>query len=131
MDAKEPRGAQPTKYAERGVLQDTTLIYVTPVESRYLIWEKSAAHDRPALLRPDWRFEDMGIGGLDAEFNAIFRRAFASRLFPPQLIAQMGIKHVRGMLLYGPPGTGKTLIARQIAKMLAGKEPKVRTVDRG
>lgn len=29
------------------------------------------------------------------------------------------------MLLYGPPGTGKTLIARQIGKMLNGKEPKV------
>jgi DNA polymerase III delta prime subunit len=30
------------------------------------------------------------------------------------------------MLLHGPPGTGKTLIARQIGKMLNGKEPKVR-----
>lgn len=29
------------------------------------------------------------------------------------------------MLLFGPPGTGKTLIARQIGKMLAGKEPKI------
>ncbi len=25
----------------------------------------------------------------------------------------------------GPPGTGKTLIARQIGKMLNGKEPKI------
>lgn len=31
------------------------------------------------------------------------------------------------MLLFGPPGTGKTLIARQIGKMLNGKEPKVRS----
>ena len=37
----------------------------------------------------------------------------------------MGVQHVKGMLLYGPPGTGKTLIARQIGKMLNGKEPKV------
>jgi vesicle-fusing ATPase len=32
------------------------------------------------------------------------------------------------LLMYhsnSPPGTGKTLIARQIGKMLAGKEPKV------
>lgn len=39
---------------------------------------------------------------------------------------RMGIQHVKGMLLYGPPGTGKTLIARQIGKLLNGKEPKVR-----
>lgn len=38
---------------------------------------------------------------------------------------RLGIRHVKGVLLYGPPGTGKTLIARQIGKMLNGKEPKV------
>lgn len=48
----------------------------------------------------------MGIGGLDKEFNAIFRRAFASRVFPPEVIEQLGCKHVKGILLYGPPGTG-------------------------
>jgi vesicle-fusing ATPase len=54
----------------------------------------------------------MGIGGLDKEFNIIFRRAFASRVYPTELIQQLGIKHVRGILMYGPPGTGKTLMAR-------------------
>lgn len=67
----------------------------------------------------------MGIGGLDNEFNAIFRRAFASRVFPPEIIDELGIKHVRGILLYGPPGTGKTLMARQIGKMLNAREPKI------
>ncbi|KAG4218804.1 hypothetical protein PC116_g32716, partial [Phytophthora cactorum] len=71
-----------------------------------------------AILRPDFKFADMGIGGLDEEFSTIFRRAFASRVFPPGLVEQMGISHVKGVLLYGPPGTGKTLIARQIGKML-------------
>jgi vesicle-fusing ATPase len=70
-------------------------------------------------------FESLGIGGLDAQFEAIFRRAFASRVFPPSVVQLLGINHVKGMLLYGPPGTGKTLIARQIGKMLNGKEPKV------
>lgn len=32
----------------------------------------------------------MGIGGLDSEFNAIFRRAFASRVFPQEIIEQLG-----------------------------------------
>ena len=67
----------------------------------------------------------MGIGGLDNEFSAIFRRAFASRVFPPELIMQLGLKHVRGILLFGPPGTGKTLMARQIGKMLNAREPKI------
>jgi len=83
---------------------------------------------RPAansIIAPDFKFEDMGIGGLDAEFSAIFRRAFASRIFPPGLIEKLGIQHVKGILLFGPPGTGKTLIARQIGKMLNAREPKV------
>jgi vesicle-fusing ATPase len=73
----------------------------------------------------DWDFEKMGIGGLDSEFNAIFRRAFASRLYPPAMLAKLGWNPVRGVLLYGPPGTGKTLMARQIGKMLNGREPKI------
>eukprot|EP00741_Cyanophora_paradoxa_P012054 tig00020592_g11649.t1 len=77
------------------------------------------------IIAPDWNFEKMGIGGLDKEFTDIFRRAFASRVFPPSVIKKLGLNHVKGMLLYGPPGTGKTLIARQIGKMLNGREPKV------
>ena len=46
----------------------------------------------------------MGIGGLDNEFNAIFRRAFASRIFPPSIVEKLGIQHVKGILLFGPPG---------------------------
>ncbi|KAG6327378.1 hypothetical protein ID866_11711, partial [Astraeus odoratus] len=78
-----------------------------------------------AIIAPNFKFEDMGIGGLDEEFGAIFRRAFASRVFPPVLVEKLGIQHVKGILLYGPPGTGKTLIARQIGKMLNAREPKI------
>lgn len=78
-----------------------------------------------SILQPNFKFEDLGIGGLDAEFSMIFRKAFASRLFPPGLVQRMGIIHVRGILLYGPPGTGKTLIARRIGQMLNAREPKV------
>lgn len=78
-----------------------------------------------AILAPNFKFEDMGIGGLDTEFSAIFRRAFASRIFPPGLVEKLGIQHVKGILLFGPPGTGKTLMARQIGKMLNAREPKV------
>ncbi|KAH8701974.1 putative vesicular fusion ATPase [Talaromyces proteolyticus] len=78
-----------------------------------------------AIIRPDFQFETLGIGGLDSEFSTIFRRAFASRVFPRGLINKLGIQHVKGILLYGPPGTGKTLIARQIGQMLNAREPKI------
>ncbi|XP_055633312.1 vesicle-fusing ATPase 1-like [Toxorhynchites rutilus septentrionalis] len=80
---------------------------------------------RQSIINPDWDFGKMGIGGLDNEFNAIFRRAFASRVFPPEIVEQLGCKHVKGILLYGPPGTGKTLMARQIGNMLNAREPKI------
>ncbi|KDR09213.1 Vesicle-fusing ATPase 1 [Zootermopsis nevadensis] len=80
---------------------------------------------RQSIINPDWDFQKMGIGGLDKEFNAIFRRAFASRVFPPEIVEQLGCKHVKGILLFGPPGTGKTLMARQIGTMLNAREPKI------
>lgn len=77
------------------------------------------------LFRSEMDFSRLGIGGLDAEFNRIFRRAFASRIFPSNIVRQLGINHVRGMLLFGPPGCGKTLIARQIGHVLNAKAPKI------
>jgi vesicle-fusing ATPase len=77
-----------------------------------------------SLFKQDFNFEKLGIGGLGAQFQTMFRRAFASRIFPG-LVKQLGINHVRGMLLYGPPGCGKTLIARQIGKCLNAREPKI------
>merc|ERR1719347_512934 len=50
---------------------------------------------------------------------------FASRVFPPEIMEQLGCSHVKGILLHGPPGTGKTLMARQIGKMLNAREPKI------
>lgn len=43
----------------------------------------------------------VGVGGLDGPFEQIFRRVFASRLAPKELVKEMGIRHVRGLLLHG------------------------------
>lgn len=109
-----------------GILMSETEITFTKTEGSPI--NLKASKKRAAansIVRPDFNFSDMGIGGLDDEFQIMFRRAFASRIFPPGLVEQLGINHVKGILLYGPPGTGKTLMARQIGKMLNAREPKI------
>ncbi|KAJ2730335.1 transport between ER and Golgi ATPase protein [Coemansia sp. BCRC 34962] len=110
--------------AQYGVLFSVTAIAVSKAPGS-LIDIKGSAASRKAntIIQPDFKFEDLGIGGLDTEFSNIFRRAFASRIFPPDLVDKLGIQHVKGILLYGPPGTGKTLMARQIGKMLNSVDP--------
>ncbi|EFX83075.1 hypothetical protein DAPPUDRAFT_240599 [Daphnia pulex] len=70
-----------------------------------------------SIINPDWDFQNMGVGGLDTEFSAIFRRAFASRVFPPEIV-----EHIGNMSLFM---NRKTLMARQIGKMLNTREPKI------
>ncbi|KAI1843038.1 hypothetical protein JX265_005182 [Neoarthrinium moseri] len=110
----------------RGILTNvTTINFFKDAKSPIKLKGSARRPATNAILRPDFKFENMGIGGLDEEFSTIFRRAFSSRLLPSGLVDQMGIPHVKGMLLFGPPGTGKTLIARQIGKMLNAREPKI------
>ncbi|XP_064079732.1 vesicle-fusing ATPase 1-like isoform X2 [Macrobrachium nipponense] len=131
IEAADPEAALGKKKDARkikfGVLQPNSSIIFEKSEGSFLILTGKAkvrsAHT--SLFSADWDFQKMGIGGLDDQFIQILRRAFASRVFPPEVTEQLGVKHVKGILLYGPPGTGKTLMARQIGKMLNAREPKI------
>lgn len=126
MEKGEGAGDKLSDPLARGILTPQTSMSLFK-DAKTGINLKASAR-RPAansILQPNFKFEDLGIGGLDNEFSMILRKAFASRLFPPGLVQNMGIMHVKGILLYGPPGTGKTLIARRIGQMLNAREPKV------
>lgn len=117
----DKRSAPVSSFAE---LNDKTeLIFSSDSDGRVYVQSKKVIPS--PLVSSDFSFQKLGIGGLDKQFAEIFRRAFSSRVFPPHLVEELGLKHVKGLLLYGPPGTGKTLIARQIGKALKAREPKV------
>uniref|UniRef100_A0A0B7A2J4 Vesicle-fusing ATPase n=1 Tax=Arion vulgaris TaxID=1028688 RepID=A0A0B7A2J4_9EUPU len=126
IDPKGKMGGKP-HVSNFGLLTPNSVIIFEKLEGSLISFTGKAkgktAHQ--SIINPDWDFTKLGIGGLDDEFSGIFRRAFASRVFPTEVIEQLGMKHVRGILLYGPPGTGKTLMARQIGKMLNAREPQI------
>ena len=112
-----------TYFVSNGFLSQNCNIDLTSDSSNLKI--KSKQMKKKALTKLGFKFEEMGVGGLDKEIGDIFRRAFTTRLYPAAYLAKYGISHVKGMLLYGPPGTGKTLIARTLANALNVKEFKV------
>ena len=100
MDARavqSGKDVKPVKVKFGVLLPNSTVVFEKAEGSSiHLIGKSKGKVVRQSIINPDWDFSKMGIGGLDTEFNAIFRRAFASRVFPPEVMEQLGAKHVKG-----------------------------------
>ncbi len=132
-------GAIPDENGVNGNIEDIDeLSGYTPISQ--------AGKDRNDAFQADFK-ED--VGGLQPQIDAIVRRVLDGRVIRPvseddglleqdetttalnvatleaKELAILGLTPVRGLLLYGPPGTGKTLLARQIAKALRARAPKI------
>ncbi|GAA6111558.1 N-ethylmaleimide-sensitive factor b [Tachysurus ichikawai] len=100
MEAMDPsilKGESSSKKnkIEVGLLHGNSQVIFEKAESSsiILIGKAKSRGARQSIINPDWNFERMGIGGLDKEFSDIFRRAFASRVFPPDIVEQMAFCH--------------------------------------
>ena len=47
---------------------------------------------------------------------------------PAHIMRELGLSHVRGLILYGPPGTGKSLLARTIASIIDSAQVRLELV---
>ncbi len=107
------------------IITSYTMIKFIAFDNNIIIDDLDASTTSNQLFNGNFNFIDMGIGGLDKQFEVMFRRTFSSRLLPDKMLKNLGINHVRGIILYGAPGCGKTLIARQIGKILNCENPKI------
>ncbi len=86
--------------------EDTIINFIVVCENVIVEFNNN---ETKSIFKSEFNFKELGIGGLDKQFEVIFRRAFASRAIPNKICKDLGINHVRGILLYGVPGCGKCL----------------------
>lgn len=122
IECMNPETLQLEKSHQGLLINKTKIIFIT---SPGITIKGDQSLSSTMLIKSDWNFSQLGVGGLDTEFSEIFRRAFISRILPSTIVSKLGIKHIKGILLHGPPGTGKTLMARKIGEMLNAKSLKI------
>lgn len=123
MTVRDIAFIDPQTNTDYGMLFEESSLEIKSKSSNFKI--KSSSMKTKNIFGKKFNFRDLGVGGLDDQIMVMFRRAFASRRLPSAILEKYKSSHVKGVLLFGPPGTGKTLIARQMAKCLDAKKPRI------
>ena len=71
--------------------------------------------------------QSVDIGGLDGEVKSIFRRAFASRMLPKQLIDKLQLSHVKGAFVceLGPSFVSHAHVFKPVTRNILCEENEV------
>ncbi|RVW71931.1 Vesicle-fusing ATPase [Vitis vinifera] len=82
-------GQEKSKGIERGIIAaETYIIFEAPNSSGIKIVNQREAASSNIFRQKEFNLQSLGIGGLSAEFADIFRRAFASRVFPSHVTSR-------------------------------------------
>ena len=125
----KPKQMADDKLAFQKKLREDTTVSSTPESTSSNSWKQKDATAKVAELvaragaLSSFEGEKLGIGGLDDVLAEVKRRIWTPLAAPPQLLRELGIHPVRGLLLYGRPGCGKTLLARKLGQMLSPLRP--------
>ena len=74
--------------------------------------------DKKTLNLDKITFDTLNVGGLSKQFDEIFTKVLITRMLPAQMYKNLGLKHIKGIMLYGPPGCGKGVLARSLSKII-------------
>lgn len=101
-------------FTETGLITiDTEIELSVEAKSNNVIINKNSEN----VFKGNFDPSKLNIGGHTHILNSMFKKVFVTRLIPASIQKELGIQHVRGIIMHGPPGCGKTLIARELCKI--------------
>ncbi|KAJ5257668.1 hypothetical protein N7524_009224 [Penicillium chrysogenum] len=118
-------GQVETDPAARGILtRHTQLNFFKDTQTGINVKPSNRRPAANSIIQPGFKFQDMGIGGLDSEFSTIFRRAFASRIFPLAWSKNLMLNAREPKIINGPEVLNKYVgqSEENIRKMFADAE---------
>jgi len=94
---------------------NTSIVLHKNPDAKQLTLKNAGAGSRDTIIKADFKFENMGIGGLDNEFATILRRAFASRYYPPEVRCELLLCFSRRVDARPPAPSRQVIQAEQTA----------------